>query len=235
MTRTTIDVRRPCRRRLLAALALAAGAAPAAANFHFMSVAEVFGGSPAAPDAQYVVLRMYAAGQNFVAGHALDLYDQDELALGSVVFADDLANGADQARILIATSTAERLFGITADLRLPAALRVAGGKLCFRTVDCFAWGDYAPVDADVGTPFEAGSGLSAGVAARRRLDVCASIGCADDELDGGDDTDDCADDFTAVAPAPVNNAGAVGAVDPDVLFLHGFESGAAAGWSAVVP
>jgi hypothetical protein len=197
-----------------------------------MSVVEVYGGDPSAPDAQYVVLQMYAEDQNFVLNHGIDFFDAAGNAIGSVVFSSNVPNGVDQSRILIATSTAENLFGIAADLRMPASLLVAGGKVCFDDIDCVSWGDYAPTDA--GTPYRTGSGLDDAQAARRRLDVCQAGGCSDDALDAGDDTNDSANDFTGGAPAPRNNAGATGEPDPDAVFLHGFEAGSTAGWSSVL-
>ena len=224
---------RPIARPLVAALAGAAlVAAPAAANFHLISIVEVYGGSPRAPDAQYVVLQMYAAGQNQVDGHALDFFDASGGDDGGVVFASDVPDGDDQATILIATSTAERLFGVEADLRMPAELDLDGGKVCFAGgIDCVSWGDYAL--GDVGTPYQTGAGLADGEAAKRRIDVCQTGGCDDGRLDAGDDTGDSADDFVSATPAPRNNAGEPGAADPDALFLHGFEAGTTAGWSGV--
>ena len=59
-------------RKLPAALALAVFAAglatPASATFHLMKVVEVFRGTAASPNAQYVVLQMYSPGQNLVGG-----------------------------------------------------------------------------------------------------------------------------------------------------------------------
>jgi len=226
--------------RSLASTAVAAlllvvlAAAPAAATFHFMCVVEVYGGDDLAPDAQYVVLQMYSAGQTLVAGHSVAFYDEDGLLLDSATFAENVGNGADQAKILIATPSAEALFGITADLRMPAALATSGGKVCFVGVDCVAWGGYNPADAAVGTPFQGATGLEEGDAAIRRLDVCQTAGCNDAELDAADDTNDSANDFFAGAPAPRNNGGAIGSFDAQAIFLHGFEDAATGGWSAAV-
>ena len=42
---------------------------PAAAAFHLVMVKEVFAGTPAAPDAHYVVLQAWNDDQNAVDGH----------------------------------------------------------------------------------------------------------------------------------------------------------------------
>src|SRR4249919_1025389 len=52
--------------RVAVALLLAISASTAQATFHLIKVVEVFPGTPADPAAQYVVIQMYAAGQEFV-------------------------------------------------------------------------------------------------------------------------------------------------------------------------
>ena len=55
------------RSRIAVASALAlAAAAPAVASFHLMRIMEVFPGTVSAPNAQYVMIRSYAAGQKFL-------------------------------------------------------------------------------------------------------------------------------------------------------------------------
>ena len=61
-------------------LALLGVALPASATFHLMKVVEVFPGTAAAPNAQYVVIQMYATGQNFVAGHAITVFNRSRRA-----------------------------------------------------------------------------------------------------------------------------------------------------------
>jgi hypothetical protein len=208
--------------RLAVALGALAVAAPAGALVHELLIVEVCHGADAAPDAQYVVLQMYSPGQTQLAGHPMRFYNASGGALGTAEFGA-IANGADDARILIATSTAEALFGVEADLRVPVLLRSAGGKVCFDTVDCFAWEGYTPVDPAVGTPY---SQVASNRAARRAFTA---------PLDLFDDTNDSEADFAqTTSPAPRNNAGAVGALDPDALFLAGFEKDDFGGWSAVV-
>jgi len=61
--------------RVAVALLLAMSASSAQATFHLIKVVEVFPGTPAAPAAQYVVIQMYAAGQEFVGTHAITVFD----------------------------------------------------------------------------------------------------------------------------------------------------------------
>ena len=197
--------------RKLIAKACAAGllvaCAPALATFHLMKVVEVFPGTAVAPNAQYVVIQMYAAGQQFVGGHAITVFNGAGTLTGTFTFPGNLPNGANQAKILIATSQAESFFGLTADLIMSPSILSAGGKVCWAgTLDCVAWGAYTGGSAGVGTPFNASTGLVSGRAAVRRLNIAGSAST----LDAGDDTDNSATDFVLGLPAPRNNAGVLG-------------------------
>jgi MYXO-CTERM domain-containing protein len=177
--------------------------AKASAMYHEMKVVEVFAGSAAAPTASYVQLQMYSAGQSFVGGHVLHVYDATgaEIMASKVTFAGNVANGANQANILVGTSSVQAAFGVPPDFVLPANLPKNGGAVCFENLDCFTWGTYAPAQApDISVvPFPA---LDANKAARR------SIAKGDPTiLDLADDGNNIVDDFTAVDPAPKNNIG----------------------------
>lgn len=213
-------------------------AVPAFADHHFMRIAQIYGGDETHPDAQYVVLQMCIAGQNILAGHTVHYFDAAGVEIGSgPAFPSNVASGASQRKVLIATSTAEAVFGVTADLRVPARILPAGGKFCFETaapIDCIAWGSYAPADATVGTPYSAALGIVPGTAAQRDLTIAGSP-TEMDCLGSFDDTNDSAADFDEVSPTPENNAQVDGVLDPDHIFLHGFEAGATAGWSSTTP
>ena len=224
----------------LVAASLVLSAAPAAANFHIMRIVQVYAGDASHPDAQYVVLQMCIANQNVLGGHGVGFFDAAGAAIGTpVVFPGTVANSASQSRVLVATSSAEALFGLTADLRMPARILPVGGKLCFEPgvspVDCFGWGNYSALpDATIGTPFDAGIGITPGDAEQRDLSVAGGSSTLECTTPN-DDTNDSAADFDPTIPNPGNNAGATGVVDPSHVFLHGFEGGVSGGWSAVVP
>jgi cysteine-rich repeat protein len=193
------------------ATACAAGlliaSAPALATFHLIKVVEVFPGTAASPNAQYVVVQMYTSGQNLVGGHALTVFDKTGALVGTFTFPGTVPNGASQAKILIATSQAEQFFGLTADLLMSASVMAGGGKVCWAgTIDCVAWGAYSGTSAGVGAPFNAPTGLVSGQATVRRLNISGSAST----LDAGDDTDNSATDFVFAPPAPRNNAGVLG-------------------------
>ena len=191
------------------AVGLLLASAPALSTFHLMKVVEVFPGTAASPSAQYVVIQMDASGQQLVGGHAITVFNAAGTQTGSFTFPGNLPNGANQTKILIATTQAESFFGLTADLVMSASILSAGGKVCWAgTLDCVAWGSYHGGSAGVGTPFNAASGLTSGRAAARRLNISGSSTM----LDAGDDTDNSANDFVFATPAPRNNAGTLGHV-----------------------
>lgn len=197
---------------VLAFLAFLSVPRPAQGTFHSMKIVEVFGGTEAAPTAQYVVLQMWFPGQNLVGLHSLIVYDATGTAIpgATFTFGADLPNGADQAKILIATSAAQTFFGVTPDLTMAPAISPAGGKICWDTtlVDCVAWGGYNGSPLGVGTPFGAAGGIPRAQALKRRLDICMGA----TTLDFCDDTDNSSTDFVLGSPAPTNNAGTSGTI-----------------------
>ena len=214
------------RTRMLTALAFAlAVSTPALAIFHEIKVKEVFVGTAANPNAQYVLLQAYAGGQNAVTGHSVLRFAADGTPLTTVTFGSNVMNGGDQMTILVATAEAAALFNITADFTMDAVLNPAGGKVCWEGStpdDCFAWGGYTGSATGVGTPYNQTRGLVPGYAARRRLDICLTI----TKLEACDDTDDSAADFITVIPDPIRNNGTHGVPPPSTCgnnILEGLE------------
>jgi hypothetical protein len=190
--------------------------AKASASFHAIKIVEVFAGSAAAPEAHYIQLQMYAAGQSFVGGHVVRVYDATgaEIPGSRFTFSGNVANSANQANILIGTAAVTTAFGVAPDFVLPAKLSQTGGAVCFDAtslglIDCFSWGNFAGAAADGATsPFSA---LTANKAARRS--IAAGVPTL---LEAADDTGVVSADFAAVDPAPKNNnnAAADGGVTP---------------------
>jgi hypothetical protein len=174
-------------------------AARASASYHLTKIVAVESGSAANANASYVQLRSYAAGQNFLGGHSVQVFDAAGTVIETVNLAN-VANGGDQANVLIGTAEVNAAFGVAPDFTLAAKLNQAGGKVCFDTtpIDCFAWGNYAGSNVGVGTNFAA---LTDGMAATRKISGGTNTSC----LDPGDDTNDSAADFTAVTAAPKSN------------------------------
>jgi len=173
---------------------------PAVAAFHLIKIVEVFPGTASNPAAQYVMLQMYAAGENFVGGHFVDVFDANGASLGGGNFGAAVPNGANGSTLFVATADAVALFGIEADLIMTAAIDAAGGAACWGrpfAVDCVAWGEFSAPGAlpvSPGTPFNAPAGLVLGQAMHR------------DIIDGFGNTTN----FAFAAPAPKNNAGEIG-------------------------
>ncbi|HEY3552792.1 MAG TPA: hypothetical protein VGK66_03810 [Solirubrobacterales bacterium] len=182
--------------------ALAIGVAPAAATFHLMQIREVYPGSAAAPEAEYVELQMWASGQNLVEGHILRSYDAAGNVNGSSTFTHDVSGNANQSTLLLATPQAEAQFGVAADASLAAgSLSPSGGAVCWETIDCVSWGSFSgALPSPAGTPAAPG-GIPDGMALRRSI----SRGCAT-LLEPVDDNDDSAEDFALGSPLPRPNS-----------------------------
>ncbi len=210
------------RSRIAALVLAAAGAAtPALASFHLMKVKEVFPGTANSPDAQYVMIQSFAAGQNFLGSHKIHVYNAagTEVAGSPFTFPGTVANGPNQMEVLVATPEAASLFNITADLPMTAVLPLTGGMVCYEAIDCVAWGSYhgsATLPSPTGTPFNAPVGLVQGQAMQRRLDICMGL----TTLEACDDTNDSANDFIFATPAPKNDAGTLGTLPPSTCGNH---------------
>src|ERR671919_132252 len=119
------------RHGLAAVVALACCPLPALAANHLIKVVEVFPGTAALPNAQYIVVQMYNPGENFVSSLNVAIYNASDSLVTSFTFTSNVPNGADQAKILLATPEAETLFGVTADLAMTPSLPLAGGAACW--------------------------------------------------------------------------------------------------------
>jgi hypothetical protein len=182
---------------------VALAAPPALATFHEMSIREVYPGSAAHPESQYVELQMWAAGQNLVGGRSLKAYSATGAASGTTTFASNVSGGANQSTILLATLMAESEFGVVPDaVMTPGQLNPTGGAVCWaETIDCVSWGDFSgSLPSPPGAP-AAPAGVPDGMALRRTI----SAGCAT-LLEPSDDRDNGAADFSAVFPSPRPNS-----------------------------
>jgi hypothetical protein len=196
---------------------LALPAAPALASFHLMQIREVYPGSAANPDSEYVELQMWSSGQNLVGGHFARTFDAAATPIATSTFPSNVANAANQSTLLLATPQAEGEFGIVADGPLTPGALPAGGAVCWETIDCVSWGSFAgSLPSSAGTPAAPG-GIPDGMALRRSI----SRGCAT-ALESIDDTDQSQADFEAVFPAPRPNS-----VPPSERLCTGSGSGGA--------
>ncbi|HET8955435.1 MAG TPA: hypothetical protein VFN18_07245 [Solirubrobacterales bacterium] len=195
--------KKPAIAALLALCLLGLSAAPALATFHLVKVREVYSGSAANPDAEYVELQMYSSGQNLVGGHFVRAYDAGGAVVATSTFPGNVSNSAGQSTMVLATPQAEAEFSLTADAGLSPAgqLSPAGGAVCWETIDCVAWGSFSgSLPSPAGAP-AAPAGIPDGMALRRSI----ARGCAT-ALDSADDSDQSLTDFEAVFPSPRPNA-----------------------------
>jgi hypothetical protein len=187
----------------LAVAVLACGATPAQATFHEMSIREIYPGSIAQPDAEYVELQMWAPGQNLVGGHSLKTYNASGALVGTTTFANDVSGAANQSTILLATAAAESEFGVVPDAAMtPNQLDPLGGAVCWaESIDCVSWGSFSgSLTSPAGSPATP-SGIPDGMALRRTI----SPGCAT-LLEPTDDHNNSAADFSPVFPSPRPNS-----------------------------
>jgi hypothetical protein len=197
---------------VVGAVGLLVVAPVAQASFHLIKVREVY---PGTSNDSYVELQMYEAGQRFLEGHSLTLYDSTGALAHTSTFSSSVPNGANQATVLIGDTNTQATFGVAPDL-VDAGLNVsaAGGAACWNAggipADCVAWGNFsggaalqAATGTTVGTPVSA-AGITAGKAIQRTI----APGCPT-FLEAGDDSNDSATDFSEVTPNPRNNASPV--------------------------
>ncbi len=206
--RETSLIERSWRLLLAAAIALLSFPWPADAAFHFMKIREIFPGTASSPSAQYIELQMYSANQTQLSGHAITVYNATGTSVGSFAFTGNVSTGTTQSTVLIATTQAVTLFGISADLTMTAVIPSAAGAVCFDTIDCVSWGNFTgTLGSSAGTPFnQNGGGLTIGHAIRRDISAGTST-----LLEASDDTNNSNNDFDCVATAqPKNNAGSSG-------------------------
>ena len=182
-------------------------AASAQATYHENLIREVHEGGVTG---DYVELQAYAPGQNLVGGKYINTYDGGGTLMTSTLISADVANGANQATILIAHDASTP----GADV-VSAGLNVVntGGTVCYSTspvgtaaaLDCVAYtsGPTAfptPPPSPYGTPVSLPGGDLTGKTLVRSI----ARGCAT-TLDAADDTNNSSADFTVGTGNPRGN------------------------------
>ena len=183
-------------------------AASAQATYHENLIREVHEGGVTG---DYVELQAYAAGQNQVGGKYINTYDGGGTLLTSTLIPANVANGANQATILIAHDASTS----GADV-VSSGLNVVntGGTVCFSTspvgaaaaLDCVAYTSGptmfpTPPPSPYGTPVSLPGGDLTGKTLVRSI----ARGCAT-TLDAADDTNNSSADFTVGTGIPRGNA-----------------------------
>lgn len=111
-----------------------------------------------------------------------------------------MPDGSNQAHILIAASNP--IHDVVPDFVMPKPIMEgAGGAVCFATVDCVSWGTFSGATlSPAGTPIPSDFSSSTDSMHRDKGDNTT--------LEGPDDTDNSAADFSPATPDPQNNSGA---------------------------
>src|SRR4051794_10697064 len=141
-------------------------AAPAGATFHLIKVKEVFTGTAAQPESDYVELQAYSPFQNQIQFGQVRVYNANGTTASTfpsvVPTGDPAANNANNATALIADSGFGSAFpGVTPD-RTDGTLDLspAGGAVCWPVnstpIDCVSWGAFTgnpSLPSSAGSPF----------------------------------------------------------------------------------
>ena len=196
---------------LLAILFALLGAARAEGSFHLIKVREVFPGTTARPDSDYVELQMYSFGQNLVHFGELKALGPTGATTDSFFPPSNVAGSANQSTVLIADSEFSAQFpSVTPDFT-DAGLNLSpgGGAVCWPQTeppfdDCASWGNFAG-QASLPSPGDSAPAAAAGVPNGMALLRSIAPGCAT-LLENADDTNDSSLDFSAATPAPRANA-----------------------------
>lgn len=189
---------------LLTCLVCGLLASPAQASFHLMKIREVFPGSLMGGGDEYIVLQATARGQNRLTDHRVSFFHADGTESAGCEFSSNPSGAANQQFYLVAQPNVETTFGLARDCPFAAGgdpLQAAGGAVCWdeTLVDCMAYGAFTNT---LGLPV--GHRASA-PPADMSLTRTITRGCAT-ALDGADDTNNSAADFSATTPNPRNSA-----------------------------
>jgi hypothetical protein len=192
-------------------------AGSASATFHLIKVKEVFPGTAAQPDSDYVELQAYAPFQNQIQFGQLRIFNANGTTASTfpsvVPTGDPVSNNANNATALIADSGFGAVFsGVTPD-RTDSNLDLspAGGAVCWPVnstpIDCVSWGDFTGnslLPSSAGSPFQ-GSGTLGAIGDGKAIVRSIAPGCPT-LLEDSDDTNNSAGDFSEAATTPRPNS-----------------------------
>jgi hypothetical protein len=183
----------------------------ALASNHLVKIREVYAGSAANVNSEYVELQAYAPGQNLLTGQvSFRFYDATGTQTFAFVPASNPPNAESQRRILVISQAAATEFNLPSGYTLSDGNYItdAGGAVCYETnsgaADCVSWGNF---DNTTLTPLPSATGGNVdppGIPDGSAISRSISRGCAS-MLEAGDDTNNPVD-WSDVTPAPLNNA-----------------------------
>jgi hypothetical protein len=197
-------VRRLVMAGIAAAVLVLSMPAAASAAFHLIMVREVFAGGT---DSDFIEVQMPSAGENFIAGHEIDVYNAAGMLVDTITPNAAAGSGQNQRTILFGDTGVQAAFGVAPDfVDAGLALNPVGGAVCWREgapPDCVAWGSFS----GTGLPSPAGSPVSPG-GIPDGMSITRSIarGCSTLLERNADDTNNSAADFAVTAPTPRPNS-----------------------------
>jgi len=177
--------------------------ANAGASFHLNKIREVYPGTVADPNSQYVVLQMPSTGENFLGGHQMVYYNGSGTQIGT----SSPTNVASKSQGTILFATTSSILSVPRDFainfNMSQRLNPAAGAVCWAGVDCVSWGAFNNTS---GTALPSAAGTPAppiadGDALVRRI----TRGCST-LFEFSDDTDSSDADFSLGTPHPRNLA-----------------------------
>lgn len=206
-----VGIRRRFVLPLLTGLVALLAAAPAQASFHLIKVREVFPGTAAHPNSDYVELQMYEGAQSLVNLGDLEVLDSTGTVTSHFAPDSSVAHSANQSTVLIANGEFSSQFpSITPDFTdVGLSLSPAGGAVCWPQNeppfdDCASWGNFSG-QASLPSPGDTSPAVPSGIPDGKALLRSIAPGCAT-FLENADDSNDSAVDFSVQTPNPRNNA-----------------------------
>jgi hypothetical protein len=204
----------------LALAGLGGVASSASATFHLIKVREVFPGTVAQPESDYVELQSFSAFQNQIQFGQLGVYNASGTQVSAFPSVNPsggpVGNNANNATALIADGAFGAVFpGVTPD-RTDSTLDLSpgGGAVCWpinsSPIDCVSWGNFtgdASLPSSAGPPLQ-GSGAAGAIADGKAISRSITAGCPT-LLEDTDDTNNSAANFSEAAPNPRPNSAAV--------------------------
>jgi hypothetical protein len=194
---------------LLASLVALVAAAPAQASFHLIKVREVFPGTVAHPESDYVELQMYASAQNLVNLGDLEVLNSAGAVTSHFSPGSTVSHSANQSTVLIANTSFSAQFPSIAPDFTDGGLDLdpAGGAVCWPQNeppfdDCASWGNFT---GQASLPSPGDSAPAVAIADGEALRRTISPGCST-LLESADDANNSSVDFSPQTPSPRNNA-----------------------------
>lgn len=193
--------------------------ASSAGAISLIKVREVY---PGANNDSFVELQAFGSflfSGETLPGKSLVLFDADGTPTVRFTFTQPNDQGADNQSFLVGDTKVQETFGVEPDVVDPLMeIDPAAGAVCWNVgdfpVDCAAWGAFTGQEAleayagtGVGNPASPG-----GITPGKSIERTVAPDCPN-WLDGEDDTDDSATDFSEVNPNPMHE----GEFDPALI------------------